>query len=781
MATSTVFHPRATAARLGYVRVRDHILVDAALQAKLGAMTGSVTLVAREIEHAPGIDLTLPGCRVVIVADRYDAKGRTVNVSGADAAPNRDGDTGSVGLATANFNRPGGRGTDGRAGQPAGHAGSIRIIVQRLGEVRLLARGGAGGQAGTGGTPGTIRLEPIGASSFWTHTTRQLGADATSAWAAHRLLVGVFFYRQFKPGVAGFDDRLRWASTEFEAVLRLHPGHADAARRNQQIELGQNVLGFPANFDLDPRFDEYLQRFASFATFIATFYHQGIDLLLAGDARSVAEMQHALEAGRIATEVAFSMSDLGAAESGVKAASAAADDLEARLSVTNGRIRAASAAKPGEGISLGTVFATVGTVAAAVGSVIDAVPTAGASLYALVPSLAGLAVQLNTIGGHLFEATTAEKDALKSKYEKVGKNVDNVVKGVKAVVNLVDAIKLLTDGKTAGNSEVVDLMRQGVQLAHELLVAKLRVDQAVLTATARTLQVEGGQSLQRLAAAQREQLARGERIFTAAGRSAIRATQRKIDSTLRVSFQAQRSVEIYTLKDASGLIAFDTGFIHPDVEADFDEQELDVAALAGAYSRSFQSLVDPLDLQLAFDSYFSSDLQFELVRGLKFASASDAASLDALRTSHNGGRRIVFLIDFPDLPADVEAKIERVSVALVGASALRPALGCVVQHGGVYLSRRRSGEDVTQALSEHIAQVSPQFQRFIDRMPSPSTGAQGSARARTDHLWGRALGGPWMLTLWDQDLVANGVDLSGVTAVELLFETQVFALKRAAA
>ena len=139
---------------MGYLRIRDHILIDAALKTKLEAQPASITLVARAIEHAPGIDLNLPGREIIIVADRYDAKGHTINVSGPDAGAVPDGVTGAAGLATANFNRPGGPGTNGSSGANAANAGSIRIIAQRLGDVRLLARGGAGGKGGDDGSGG---------------------------------------------------------------------------------------------------------------------------------------------------------------------------------------------------------------------------------------------------------------------------------------------------------------------------------------------------------------------------------------------------------------------------------------------------------------------------------------------------------------------------------------------------------------------------------------------------------------------------------------------------
>jgi hypothetical protein len=407
--------------------------------------------------------------------------------------------------------------------------------------------------------------------------------------------------------------------------------------------------------------------------------------------------------------------------------------------------------------------------------VIAAVPTAGASLYALVPSLAGLVVQFNQIGGHLFEATNAEKAALKEKYEKVGKNVDNVVKGVKSVVNLVQAIQKLTDGKTQSNTEVVDLMRQGVQLSHELLIAKLREQQANLTVTARELQVDGGQKLTSLVKSQLEKLKDDKGVFIAAARSAIRATQRKIDTILEVSFRAQRSVEIYTFQDHSGIISFNSGFIHPDVEANFDEEEIGLPQLVSAYSTAFLPLLDPLNLQNSFDDYFHSDAQFELVRGVHFQSINDKASLDAFRTSHSGTHSITCSIDFDDLPSDqFEVKIEQVSVALVGASSTQPALNCKVQHGAIYLSLGRDGSEITQPLSEHIMQTNPQFVSFQISKPLPSTGAQGTQRVRTDHLWGRGVGGQWLITIEDKDMQANGVDLAGLTEIQLWIETQAF-------
>jgi hypothetical protein len=154
MAGLAVLVPTGPVAGVGYIRMRDHILIDKTLKKKFEDVLGVITLVAREIEHAPGINLNLPGRRIIIVADHYDAKGCTINVSGTDGPSGATGATGAAGLATAHFNRPGGTGTKGVTGDKGENAGSIRIVVQRLGDVRLVAKGGAGGRGGDGGSGG---------------------------------------------------------------------------------------------------------------------------------------------------------------------------------------------------------------------------------------------------------------------------------------------------------------------------------------------------------------------------------------------------------------------------------------------------------------------------------------------------------------------------------------------------------------------------------------------------------------------------------------------------
>jgi hypothetical protein len=420
--------------------------------------------------------------------------------------------------------------------------------------------------------------------------------------------------------------------------------------------------------------------------------------------------------------------------------------------------------------------------------------TAGASLAALMPAIAGLAVQLNDIGGHIFSATKAEMDDVKAKYSAVGKDFDKAMTsakaGVTATVNFVEAIRKLSAAKSA-NTEVVGLMRQGVELAYELLVASLHNKQAALTLEARVTEIAVASAMANLTAAQLASTRLGEEILRTSGRSAVRATQKSIDTLLTSAFKAQRAVEIYTFEDASNKVSFDSGFVHPDIEADFDEASVDAAdaptdaavtnalklqiiKLVGAYTASWQQFLDPIGLQQIFDSYFANKTPpFQNSQLVK--TIIDQASLDGFKDRSGDRSRIALLIDRSDLVADkFETKIVDVSVALVGATLTNPGLPCDVTHGGVYLSRRRGGTDIVQPLTPQFQRELPRLLAFDQNNPPVFSGPSDRRLIRTMHLWGRGVAGAWEISIPESALSHHGVDLTGLTAIQLWISTQSF-------
>ena len=119
---SDVVSAEATAKSLfTWTHIRDRIVIDQNLQAKILAQgIPFVTLIAREITHAPGFDLTLPGYQLLVVASTYDGNGRSINVSGAAGSHGQAGSHGKKGYASIPRQqqpwRSGRRGEYGRSG-----------------------------------------------------------------------------------------------------------------------------------------------------------------------------------------------------------------------------------------------------------------------------------------------------------------------------------------------------------------------------------------------------------------------------------------------------------------------------------------------------------------------------------------------------------------------------------------------------------------------------------------------------------------------------------------
>jgi hypothetical protein len=395
-------------------------------------------------------------------------------------------------------------------------------------------------------------------------------------------------------------------------------------------------------------------------------------------------------------------------------------------------------------------------------------------------------------------------DDVKAKYQAVGKDFDKVMTsakaGVTATVNFVEAIQKLSAAKSA-NTEVVGLMRQGVELAYELLVANLHNKQADLTREARVTEIAVADAMAKLTAAQLESTIFSEEILRTSGRSAVRATQKSIDTLLTIAFKARRAVEIYTFEDASEKVSFDSGFVHPDIEADFDEASADAAAagadaamtnelklaatnalkletikLVGAYTASWRQFRDPIELQQTFDNYFGNQAP-RFVDSQLVKTITDKASLDAFKDRSGDSSRISVLIDRSDsdLVADeFETKIVDVNVALVGATLTNPGLPCDVTHGGVYQSRRRDGTDIVQPLTPQFQRELPRLLAFDQNNPPIFSGPSNRHLIQTHHLWGRGVAGTWEISIPEGALGQHGVDLAGLTAIQLWISTQSF-------
>lgn len=138
------------------VYVRDKILIDDQFRTRLAALLGQgrITIVAREIVHAPGYIIEFPGADLTFIASEYNANGGAISVDGLPGGAGGAGEVGSIGTAFNGEGTPGGPGGNGVDGLPGTSAGSVRLICQHLTNARLHANGGEGGAGGPGGTGG---------------------------------------------------------------------------------------------------------------------------------------------------------------------------------------------------------------------------------------------------------------------------------------------------------------------------------------------------------------------------------------------------------------------------------------------------------------------------------------------------------------------------------------------------------------------------------------------------------------------------------------------------
>ncbi|MDX1928829.1 MAG: hypothetical protein SFV81_20025 [Pirellulaceae bacterium] len=267
------------------------------------------------------------------------------------------------------------------------------------------------------------------------------------------------------------------------------------------------------------------------------------------------------------------------------------------------------------------------------------------------------------------------------------------------------------------------------------------------------------------------QLQNGIRILDDSAITTVRTAQRAVDALLADAFRAQRSVEIYTLKDVSGLVYYDSGFIHPDIEADFASELLDRPSLIQAYQASWANLLQPISLQNAYVGYFSGDPNYDFAPDLLTLEFTAPDLLSRFRTS----RTLQFAIETLDLPSDVyEAKVERVEVALVGVLAPNDRVRCIVRHGDRYSQRQRDGQESTMLLEPRATLAIAPTVPLSTIGLVPTSGIATLSAPKFLSFWGRGVGGVWEVKIAADTPGDTPPDLSNLTEIQVWIALQVF-------
>jgi hypothetical protein len=584
--------------------------------------------------------------------------------------------------------------------------------------------------------------------------------------------------------VSGLSNFATLAAIEFERALELQPDNVEAIRLQRQLvgfpepapgsgEIvwkggGNNALGLPPKMDLLPRFDYYIKAYTSFGSLVLDFLSRGTDWLLGAEGFT-ALIKFAVEQIEEAKAASKNIRDeLEIAKAEQKNADKERDYAQQRLDTVIGEIRSALPVMQTKSFSFGGLLGTVASIGAAVVAVAAAIPSAGASLVAVVPSMIALANNVSSNGEEIAKALlvgnkSEDFEKVKEEYEKVGKDVSSIIKGAKSVVNFVKVVENIGAGSTPDNSKYVALVKQGAELAYAVMLAENRVslaEQRVKAVQARLTRAEATVgSVEKL----KSDLDLQKRSIRQVALAAIEIAYLKAQALQNLAFRAQRSVEIYTLQIQEQNVFLDAGMISPDDSRAYYEEELTEADLANLLTTSWGKILAPIDMQLAYISFFDARPSWDTHR-LSFKNETE---LFALQNAHS----FSFRLEATDLPADhYETKVKNVLVAFVGAANRSQEISCTVRHGGQYEQRRKDDGSI------EVQQLDPQVinrrakTRQIDR---PEDNENPALDAPTSlNIWGRGIGGDWEVRIEQHEIESGSLDLSGLTEIQVWIDYQ---------
>ncbi|SEK31087.1 hypothetical protein SAMN05216359_101380 [Roseateles sp. YR242] len=755
-----------------------------------------------------------PGCNVTLMCRsgidvRIDASG-TSGTRGGNAGRGGNGGDGWYGrqddngaVVGAYDGTHGGRGGSGGAGGNGGSGGVLTLIsASPIHQPTLINDNGAGGEGGKGavfGQDGRLCPDPIRTeeNAPWRGTDGAHGVSGNAPppaitvlpeaaygpqmlalldsdpvfnfanfWAPFRIAMGEYHFRQFKPEAQPDDGKGRLAAAEFKAALLLQNDNPDARRLLDMLEAGLTPVGQPRDVDVVPEFERYLSAFTDFAPLISGFFNQGLTEMLVSTQLNAIRNLAVSQKMIVQDALASVQDDLGILKREQKDAISETEWLQQQLDQVAAEIRAAMATMREEPFSVGDVLGVVAGIAEAVVAVIGAIPSAGASLVALVPAVISLTSAVmdtsDPVGKALFKSDDKDVAKIKTAYEKVDKDVKAVVAAGKAIVNFVTVIQKLDEGKTEQNAPSVELVKRGVELAHQLLLAKNQV--AIGEQKRKAHEGRVGRLQQTLAfiASAEEGIEDDALIIRSTGLGAIEAALAQVDTLLSFAFFAARSLKIYTLAEPPP-VAMDAGRIHPDLTRAYSDGMPDAArALVPAYQASWNQLLQVSSLQAAYLNYLRRPAHADTVR-LSFTEAGTPGPFATFKRTGT----LPFTMSLDALAANGrETKVRGVAVALVGARTASGVVSCQIHHGSQYLQFDADGRLDTQLLeAKYEVLVVPVTPLMLDGVDFGENTPLSAPLALS--FWGRGVGGQWSLRLPAAQPHGEALDLTELRQVQV--------------
>jgi hypothetical protein len=520
--------------------------------------------------------------------------------------------------------------------------------------------------------------------------------------------------------------------------------------RNQLLN-NQNVLGLACDIDIIPDFEYYEQVLTQDGPLVLNLFGAATNLLIGN--LTLDQMRQTLtreiahiEGLKLALEA-----EQSAAERGKLAADAEQQMAKTRVQNAEDRIRTCRQELENKRLDWGGVL-TFGVFAIGAGVVALATGGAGAGmLLAYLPDVMGLAgADFGPIPGKDRAEVLGKARGLKE-YQAAKNNLPNST--MPLALSFGKIIKDLSEAQ--GDAEMITLLKEITQLVHAQLLARLRNEQADFALQAAMARLAQATHDLELARSQLGGLAGDTAYLEQVALRLIRSAQGYMDILSKYAFFAARALEIYTLADLSNQIRMDYGYIHPDIEQDYQDRLLPLAQLIGAYQTSWSRFVDIVTYRNSFDNYFDNGNR---VNDKVYLSFTDPLLLAQFRRSPN----LQVTVDLQDLPPTrFEAKTIYVLLSLTGAAANVPAISCLVEHAGQFMARKGNGATGSLQLRPRPTVVQ------TAKSGIAYTGVRIGARPRDLSFWGRGVATTWNVSIEPDEMTRRQIDLSALSAIEL--------------
>jgi hypothetical protein len=231
-----------------------------------------------------------------------------------------------------------------------------------------------------------------------------------------------------------------------------------------------------------------------------------------------------------------------------------------------------------------------------------------------------------------------------------------------------------------------------------------------------------------------------------------------LDYFLWYGFRRDRAFDLYTLAEPprAPRFRFDYGYLHPDLEEDafFALGRRDPARvldLVEAYHKSLARF-DPAALREEYDDYWNN-LGFE---GHVAVPITDPVALDGLK----GSKVVSFDVPIGTFSPSTELKIWRTEVALIGAT-VDP------NHEWVQVELEHCGDATNLRHDKTSVVIKAPPRRELSPAQVHGINPNDLDERTKQQFWGRSPAARWRIRIPEEDAAAAGLDLSGLTQIQL--------------